>query len=37
VLFRGGRLDRIADNEMVREQCKAAAYVPFPELHQLAR
>lgn len=37
VLFRGGRLDRIADNEMVRGQCKAAAYAPFPELEQLTR
>jgi len=37
VLFRGGRLDRIVDNVMVREQCKGAAYVPFPELQQMTR
>ncbi len=37
VLFRGGRLDRIVDNEMIREQCKAAAYTAFPELQQLTR
>jgi hypothetical protein len=37
VLFRGGRLDRIADNEMVRAQCREAAYAPFPELQQMSR
>ena len=37
VLFRGGRLDRIQDNEIAREQCRAAAYEPFPELQQLSR
>lgn len=37
VLFRGGRLDRIMDNEFAREQCKAASYSPFPELQQIAR
>ena len=38
VLFRGGRLERIVDNEMVaRGQCKDAAYTPFPELQQMAR
>jgi hypothetical protein len=35
VLFRDGRLDRIIDNG--REQCKDAAYRPFPELEQLSR
>lgn len=37
VLFRGGRLDRIVDNEVARAQCKAASYAPFPELQQLSR
>ena len=37
VLFRQGRLDRIIDNERVREQCRDAAYVPFPELERLTR
>jgi hypothetical protein len=37
VLFRGGRVDRIVDNEMARGQCKAAAYTPFPELQQMSR
>lgn len=37
VLFRGGRLDRIMDNEFAREQCKAANYLPFPELQQITR
>ena len=37
VLFRQGRLDRIIDNERVREHCKDAAYVPFPELERLTR
>ncbi len=37
ILFRGGRLDRIADNEVAREQCKSAAYVAFPELQQISR
>ena len=37
VLFRGGRLDRIVDNEAGRAQCKEAAYVPFPELQQMTR
>jgi hypothetical protein len=35
VLFRDGRLDRIVDNG--REQCKDAAYRPFPELEQMTR
>lgn len=37
VLFRGGRLDRIVDNEIARAQCKDATYVPFPELQQMTR
>ena len=37
VLFRGGRLDRIVDNEMVRLQCRTASYTPFPELQQISR
>ena len=37
VLFRGGRLDRIVDNEAARAQCKDAAYTPFPELQQMTR
>ena len=37
VLFRGGRLDRIVDNEIARTQCRAASYVPFPELQQMSR
>ncbi len=37
VLFRGGRLDRIVDNELARAQCKDAAYTPFPELQQMSR
>jgi hypothetical protein len=35
VLFRDGRLDRVVDN--AREQCKDAAYQPFPELERLPR
>jgi hypothetical protein len=35
VLFREGRLDRIVDN--AREQCKDAAYQPFPELERMTR
>lgn len=35
VLFREGRLDRVVDN--AREQCKDAAYQPFPELERLPR
>ena len=35
VLFRDGRFDRIVDN--AREQCKEAAYQPFPELEKLSR
>ena len=35
VLFRDGRLDRIVDN--AREQCKDAAYQPFPELERMVR
>jgi hypothetical protein len=35
VLFRDGRLDRIVDN--ARDQCKDAAYQPFPELERLSR
>jgi hypothetical protein len=35
VLFRDGRLDRIVDN--AREQCKDAAYLPFPELERMTR
>lgn len=43
VLFRDGRLDRFVDArlgsgpDIAREQCKTAAYVPFPELGQLSR
>lgn len=38
VLFRGGRLERIVDSEMIaRAQCKDAAYVPFPELQTMTR
>jgi hypothetical protein len=43
VLFRDGRLDRFIDArlgpgpDMAREQCKTAAYVPFPELGRLSR
>jgi hypothetical protein len=37
VLFRGGRLDHIADNEMARQQCRTASYAPFPELQQISR
>jgi hypothetical protein len=35
VLFRDGRLDRVVDN--AREQCKDAAYQPFPELERMTR
>ena len=35
VLFSEGRLDRVVDN--AREQCKDAAYVPFPELERMSR
>lgn len=35
VLFREGRLDRVVDN--AKEQCKDAAYQPFPELERLSR
>jgi hypothetical protein len=35
VLFRDGRLDRVIDN--AREQCKDAAYQPFPELERITR
>jgi hypothetical protein len=35
VLFRDGRLDRIVDT--AREQCKDAAYQPFPELGLMQR
>jgi hypothetical protein len=35
VLFREGRLDRIVDN--AKEQCKDAAYQPFPELERMSR
>jgi hypothetical protein len=35
VLFRDGRLDRMIDN--ARDQCKDAAYQPFPELEHLSR
>jgi hypothetical protein len=35
VLFRDGRLDRVIDN--AKEQCKEAAYQPFPELERLSR
>lgn len=35
VIFRDGRLDRIAD--AAREACKDAAYQPFPELERLGR
>ncbi|HYI04476.1 MAG TPA: hypothetical protein VD858_06285 [Reyranella sp.] len=37
VLFRGGRLERVIDNEMARGLCKDAAYTPFPELQQMSR
>ena len=37
VMFRGGRLDRIVDNEIARAQCKAANYAPFPELQKMSR
>lgn len=39
ITFRAGRLDRIIDSPVpaVREQCKDAAYVRFPELEQLSR
>ena len=37
ILFRGGRLDRIADSEMARALCKDAAYAAFPELQQMTR
>jgi hypothetical protein len=37
VLFRGGRLDRIVDNEPARAQCKAASYTAFPELQKMSR
>ena len=37
VLFRGGRLDRIVDNEIARTQCKSASYAPYPELQQMSR
>ncbi len=37
ITFRAGRLDRIIDSPNVREQCKDAAYVRFPELEQLSR
>jgi hypothetical protein len=37
ITFRGGRLDRIIDTPNVREQCKEAAYIRFPELEQLSR
>ena len=38
VLFRGGRLERVVDTEIIaRAQCKDAAYVPFPELQQMTR
>ncbi len=37
VLFRAGRLDRIVDNEAVRQQCREASYAPFPELQQIRR
>ena len=35
VLFREGRLDRVVDN--AKEQCKDAAYQPFPELERMSR
>ncbi len=35
VVFREGRLDRVVDN--AREQCKDAAYQPFPELERMTR
>jgi hypothetical protein len=35
VLFREGRFDHIVDN--AKEQCKDAAYQPFPELEHLSR
>jgi hypothetical protein len=35
VLFRDGRLDRLVDN--AKEQCKDAAYQPFPELEHMSR
>jgi hypothetical protein len=37
ITFRAGRLDRIIDNPIVRELCKDATYVRFPELEQLSR
>ena len=37
VLFRSGRLDRIVDNPMARQQCREASYAPFPELQQISR
>ena len=37
VLFRGGRLDHVLDNDTARDQCRSATYEPFPELHQLSR
>lgn len=43
ITFRAGKLDRIIDGgnpreiASLREQCKDAAYVPFPELQNLAR
>ena len=43
VTFRAGRLDRIIEggnpreSTAIREQCKDAAYVRFPELEQLTR
>lgn len=43
VTFRAGKLDRVIDSSIpreiasLREQCKDAAYVPFPELQQLSR
>ena len=35
VLFHDGRLDRVVDN--AKEQCKDAAYQPFPELERMSR
>jgi hypothetical protein len=37
VLFRGGRLDRIVDNELARAECKGASYAAFPELQKMSR
>ena len=37
VLFRGGRLDRIVDNEMAQGPVQGRSLTPFPELQQMSR